>query len=785
MRGGAVNVRPNTPMIIYTAGSCKARVWQRTETSASEFINRLSISQTLPCTRAEYFAMKKPEQDRLKDIGGYVLGELKDGRRKNCYVLNRCAAALDMDNLPPGATEEVLRRISGLGVAAVVHSTAKYAPENPRLRAVVFFSRTVSPDEYEPICRKLAFLIQPEMTWFDPSTTESARLMFWAVHCSDSAPVFQVFEGNGVLDVDAMLAQYSDWHDVSSWPRFPRETPPEKRAEKQTDPTSKKGIVGAFCRTYDIPRTISELLPSVYTETDIPGRYTYAEGSTAGGAVVYDNGNFLYSHHATDPCGGKLVNAFDLVRLHKFGAQDDDAKEDTPTNRLPSYCAMESYARSLPEVAELEKRERGQEVVRDFGGLRSQSADDDLASFLGGLKGCPLTKEVVSDLLSKLGITVRLNVITNKNEVFGAPASWSRENTVNNLPVYLRDWLKTAGVKGVGKDAICDSLAVINDEQRYNPVMQMLYAFEWDGVDRLQTVYEILGITADGLSCLLVRKWLWQCVALAHNLPDAPFGADGVLTLSGDQGIGKTSFFRWLAYDPRWFCGGVAINFAVKDSLLKALGVWICELGELGSTLKRDLDQLKAFLLDESDNIRAPYAREAVKRPRYTSFCATVNGDSYLNDETGNRRLWTVPVQSIDLPRMRGLGREWLQQLWMQVLTLYKENPQGFRLTPEERRQLEGRNRDYGQPLPCEAAVMDLLDFTLPVEKWRAVSAGTVAAFAGLPKNSDRQAGRVLTRLVKKGQCTKLPRTAEGRLYNLPVKLVCDVTQLCNDTPMT
>lgn len=210
----------------------------------------------------------------------------------------------------------------------------------------------------------------------------------------------------------------------------------------------------------------------------------------------------------------------------------------------------------------------------------------------------------------------------------------------------------------------------------------------------------------------------------------------------------------------------------MKDSLIKALGVWICELGELGSTLKRDLDQLKAFLLSESDNIRAPYAREAVDRPRYTSFCATVNGDSYLNDETGNRRLWTVPVQSIDLQRMRGLGQDWLQQLWAQMLALYENDPQGFRLTKEERWQLEGRNCDYEQPLPCEVAVMELLDFALPVEKWRAVSAGTIAAFANLPKNSDRQVGRVLTRLVKNEPRVKYKKSNARKTYLLPLKSI-------------
>ena len=39
--------------------------------------------------------------------------------------------------------------------------------------------------------------------------------------------------------------------------------------------------------------------------------------------VVYDD-VFAYSHHATDPACGKLLNAFDLVRIHKFGGLDEN-----------------------------------------------------------------------------------------------------------------------------------------------------------------------------------------------------------------------------------------------------------------------------------------------------------------------------------------------------------------------------------------------------------------------------------------------------------------------------
>ena len=89
---------------------------------------------------------------------------------------------------------------------------------------------------------------------------------------------------------------------------------------------------------------MEKFIPGLYEPTDMEGRYTYTGGTTVGGAIVYDGDLFLYSHHATDPCSGLLVNAFDLVRLHKFGDRDQEAKEGTPNSKLPSFIAMTKLA---------------------------------------------------------------------------------------------------------------------------------------------------------------------------------------------------------------------------------------------------------------------------------------------------------------------------------------------------------------------------------------------------------------------------------------------------------
>lgn len=325
---------------ITTGNSRKSVTWQPQALWLSELYQRLQTPMRGAESYAEYMRMRKPEQDERKDVGGFVAGRLDGARRKAGAVAGRDILTLDLDNLPPGSTDDVLRRLEGLACGYCVYSTRKHAPEAPRLRVLLPLDRTVTADEYEPVARKAAQLLQREMNWFDPTTFEPSRLMYWPSCCADSAYVYQ-WSDKPLLYADGMLELYKGaWQDMTQWPQVPGAQERHARlAEKQADPTTKPGIVGAFCRTYDVPAAMNAFLPGVY-ESCSENRYTYVKGSTAGGAVLYGDGKWLYSHHATDPCSGRLVNAFDLVRLHLYGALDDEAKPDTPVSRLPSYETM-------------------------------------------------------------------------------------------------------------------------------------------------------------------------------------------------------------------------------------------------------------------------------------------------------------------------------------------------------------------------------------------------------------------------------------------------------------
>ncbi len=101
-----------------------------------------------------------------------------------------------------------------------------------------------------------------------------------------------------------------DWTDISQWPQVSGTAAIEKRRlAKQEDPTTKRGIIGAFCRTYTISQAMEKFIPGMYDPTDIEGVIPTLVG-LRWAVQLYDGDLFLYSHHATDPCSGLLVNAF-------------------------------------------------------------------------------------------------------------------------------------------------------------------------------------------------------------------------------------------------------------------------------------------------------------------------------------------------------------------------------------------------------------------------------------------------------------------------------------------
>lgn len=342
------------------ASSSKSKTWKNQSISWDDFKKRLKEPTVTQETVTEYTKMTTAQKSDVKDVGGFVAGHLAHGQRKKGHVVQRSMITLDADSPRPDLWEDFLMMYD---CTALLYSTHSHKPGKPRYRIIIPLARPVTPDEYVPISLKIADNLGLDN--FDDTTYQPERLMFWASHSRDAEYIFETNDSE-FLDPDGVLAEYPDWSDISYWPELPKaQKMMAREVKKAGEPTEKPGIIGVFCRQYSITEAIEEFIPEVYTATDHDDRFTYAEGSTSGGLVVYDD-KFAYSHHSTDPAGDQLVNAWDMVRLHKFVELDDDAKAGTKINQLPSSKAMSEFVNKMPNIkSEIDKIALG-EAESDF-----------------------------------------------------------------------------------------------------------------------------------------------------------------------------------------------------------------------------------------------------------------------------------------------------------------------------------------------------------------------------------------------------------------------------------
>ena len=660
---------------ISIGNSRKDLMWRQVRQTVSELYARLSTPVRGAETLQEYFQMKKSQQDDLKDIGGFVGGALNGPRRKAINVVCRDVVTLDFDNIPGWQTELIINKTEELSCGYCIYSTRKHTPSAPRLRVVIALDRTVTPDEYEPIARRIAEYIGISMA--DPTTFETSRLMYWPSCCSDSEFVYKTKDAP-LASADKLLATYADWHDFRSWPQVPGAVSYQKLAMKQGDPEEKSGIVGAFCRTYDVFTAMDAFLPRIYDPVDgDPGRFTYLGGSTTGGAVTYDNGKFLYSHHATDPCGGRLVNAFDLVRLHKYGEKDEGAAPDTPVSKLPSYKAMCDLAVSDSATIATLNREQHEQAMREFEGMGNsedpQSDEDDgkWAERLqrtqdGKIKGTIDNALIILDGDPLLKNRFALNKFAGRGEVLGAlpwekssrRRMWSDTDS-NGLYWYMeRFW----GITNRGN--IDSALDIHASEHAFNEVQDYINRLVWDNVPRLDTLFiDYLGAKDNDYNRAVCRKSFTAAIARAMT-PGCKY--DNMLILSGPQGIGKSTLLDKMSLG--WFNDSIR-TFEGKDASELLQGVWLVEVSELDAFRRTDVARIKQFLSLRADRYRAAYGRHVKELPRCCVFFGSTNTTDFLQDTTGNRRFWPVDVgeQPHEKNVWEDLTDSVISQLWAEA----------------------------------------------------------------------------------------------------------------------
>lgn len=708
-----LRIQHDGPVTIATGRSRKETEWKNREMNWSQLVERLSRTTPTGESYAEYVKMPKSQQDQIKDVGGFVGGTLKGGRRKSDAVVWRQIVTLDADFVKGDfwAAVEMM-----MGSACAVYSTHKHNPESPRLRLVIPLRRPITPDEYQAVSRRVAADLG--IDFFDDTTYEPHRLMYWPSTAADGEFVFH-YQDAPWLDPDEMLGRYPDWRDPSFWPESSRVQQSRQRmAEKQGDPHEKPGMVGAFCRTYTITEAIETFLSDVYEPTDHERRFTYTAGSTAGGLIVYDDEKFAYSHHGTDPVGGKLVNAFDLVRLHKYGAQDDDAEPGTPTIRLPSYGAMVEYAMSDERVRQTLGEERLADAAAEFGDL--PVGDHDWLKRLDMNKKGQIQSTIPNILLilendPHLAGKIALNEFSHR-PVIRRDLPWRKmaegENWQDRDDSELRNYMESVyQISAPGK--INDAWAAVLGRNRFHPIREYLGKLAWDGIPRMDSILiDYLGAEDSLYTKAVTRKMLIAAVARVF-VPGVKF--DNVLVMVGPQGVGKSYIVKLLGQ--KWHSDSIS-TVQGKEAYEQLQGAWLIEMAELSATRKAEAEAVKHFISKQEDSYRVAYGRQISIFPRQCVFFGTTNDMTFLKDKTGNRRFWPVPVGIAERKKnlWAHMDQHEIDQIWAEAVEAWNAGEELYlgRDLEEEAIRVQEAHTEESEKF---GLVQEFLEMKLP-ENW-------------------------------------------------------------------
>ena len=687
----------------------QAKKWVNKTTSFDELKERLKVTIRTTESAEEYAKFSKAQKDNAKDHGGFVAGALKGGRRKIDTVELRSMVALDGDRIDKTFLENYE---TSTPYTSVLYTTHSSTDENPRVRLIFPLTRDVTPEEFVAVSRYLAQMLG--IDYFDECSYQPNQLMYWPSTPSNGSFVYKEVDKNW-LNPDEILNAHPEWTDPTRLPTSSRESKANTVAnQKVQDPLEKDGIVGLFNRVYfPISKAIDAFLSDVYEPTENENRYHLIESSSIAGVEIKEEGKFVYSHHAKDPAYLKLCNAFDIVRIHKFG--DDGDKK--------SFRDMCEFAMQVDEVKVLAANERLALAEEDF------SADGD--DWKTRLKYQPKTSLLENSVYN-------LNLILNNDPDFRNFAYNELANRIQvtgSLPwerpegnKFWRD-ADTAQLKSIidirylpfssrNHDVAFTKIA---DDRRFHPIRDYLDSLPaWDGTKRVEDVF-IKYLKADDTEYIrtVTRKTFAAAVARIY-VPGIKF--DCVPVLDGDQGIGKSTIVKDLVTADYYSETLSLTDMDDKSGAEKLQGFWVVEIAELAGMRKADIEKVKAFLSTSDDKYRPSYGKVVESHPRQCIVIATVNGErGYLRDITGNRRFWIIKVHQKKQKKTWSFTEEYRQQFWAEAKEIWKSGEklylEGDILEEAEKAQKGAMETDervgmveeyLNTPLPADWDDMDL-----------------------------------------------------------------------------
>lgn len=635
----------------------------------NEIVEKLKNPVVTNETVEQYKKMSADAKTAIKDHGAFIMGLLDGGKRNKESVISRDCVALDSDYAVPSTAYDIEKKIE---YNSLIYSTHKSTPEKPRFRLIVPLSRSVTPTEFEPVARKIAE--QFGMDLFDEASFLVNQMMFFPSISKDGVYIFKVFDKGKVCDPDEILKMYDDYLDVSQYPYSSRESAKENYDKKKVDdPLLKRNIIGAFCNAYTMTNAINTFLPNIYKPTRKPDRFDFIEADAKNGVQIFDD-KFLYSHHSSDPAHNKLLNAFDVVRIHKFGAFDKDSKA-TQVSRLPSYkkmCDFVADDKNVKEYLANLKNSAGSFLCENWKEkLQVDKKTGQIKPTLENLEYILANDENINDI--RYNAFLEQYFAHNVPWTMEKPPTWTNSDE-DQLISYLSYHYTMFSDR-----LVHIAFTKITHDKMYHPVKEYFESLsEWDKVPRLDTMFiDYLGADDNVYVREATRKTIVAVVARIYE-PGKKF--DEVLVLSGDQGIGKSTIFSRLAKD--WFSDSLSMNdMKDKTAAEKLQGFIILEMAELAGMKKIEIETLKGFITRQDDKFRPAYGRVVESHKRQCVIVGTTNKEEFLRDVTGNRRFWCITCKPTEKKPWQ-LSDDDVDQIWAEAIFRY-QNGETFELSSE------------------------------------------------------------------------------------------------------
>ena len=396
---------------------------------------------------------------------------------------------------------------------------------------------------------------------------------------------------------------------------------------------------------------------------------------------------------------------------------DDEAKPETPTNKLPSYAAMNQLAVSDPYVANVLNRERYEKATQDFSkpveddpnwsnklavspntGLPAKTTDNILII----LENDPLLKRKIAfDEFANRGLVLGVFPWDLRSE----KRMW-KDNDDAGTQWYLEKVYQITGEK-----KMLNALSLCAQKNSINGVRDYLVGLVWDDVKRLDTLLvDYLGAKDSIYTRAIIRKSLVAAVARAMT-PGVKF--DNMIILSGAQGIGKSTFLRILG--KTWFSDSLQ-TFEGKEASEMIQGIWINEIGELNGLNRSETNAVKQFLSRTEDIYREPFGRRTACYPRRCVFFGTTNDGEFLKDNTGNRRFWPVDVgvQPMTKNIFQDLENE-VDQIWAEAFCYWQLGEKLY-LTGQAEAEAMQQQESHQESNAKEGVIREFVERQVPLD---------------------------------------------------------------------